>query len=110
MILQEPMTSLNPVLTIGHQIGETLRLHRAMSEDAARKRSLELLARVGIVEPEKRALAKRRMWPASTAIASSTAKSCNSFHRTCSICPAAICAANSVSRSPTPSIPGSVNC
>jgi microcin C transport system ATP-binding protein len=54
MIFQEPMTSLNPLHRVEKQIGETLRLHRAMSEDAARKRSLELLARVGIVEPEKR--------------------------------------------------------
>jgi microcin C transport system ATP-binding protein len=54
MIFQEPMTSLNPLHRVEKQIGETLRLHRAMSEDAARKRSLELLARVGLVDPEKR--------------------------------------------------------
>ena len=54
MIFQEPMTSLNPLHRVEKQIGETLRLHRGMAEDAARTRSLELLARVGIVEPEKR--------------------------------------------------------
>ena len=48
MIFQDPMTSLNPVLTIGTQIGEALQLHMGMSKDQARKRSVELLELVGI--------------------------------------------------------------
>jgi len=54
MIFQEPMTSLNPLHTIERQVGEVLKLHRGMSNDAARKRTLELLNQVGIREPEKR--------------------------------------------------------
>ncbi|WP_454692671.1 ABC transporter ATP-binding protein [Achromobacter aloeverae] len=54
MIFQEPMTSLNPVLTIGRQIGETLRLHQGMDRQAARARAVEMLARVGIPEPARR--------------------------------------------------------
>jgi peptide/nickel transport system ATP-binding protein len=55
MIFQEPMTSLNPVLTIGRQIGEALRVHEGLSARAARARVGELLALVGIAEPERRA-------------------------------------------------------
>jgi len=47
MIFQEPMTSLNPVFTIGNQIMEPLRLHRKMSKDQALKRTIELLELVG---------------------------------------------------------------
>ena len=54
MIFQEPMTSLNPVLTIGRQIGEVLRRHLGMSRGAARERTVELLDLVGIPAPEKR--------------------------------------------------------
>lgn len=54
MIFQEPMTSLNPLHTIEQQVGEVLELHRGMKGEAVRKRVLELLARVGIPEPEKR--------------------------------------------------------
>jgi len=54
MIFQEPMTSLNPLHTIEDQIGEILRLHRGMREQAARARTLELLHEVGIREPERR--------------------------------------------------------
>src|SRR5215469_8312441 len=54
MIFQEPMTSLNPVLTVGRQIGETLRLHQRLDRDAAEKRAVELLALVGIPEPARR--------------------------------------------------------
>jgi oligopeptide transport system ATP-binding protein len=48
MIFQDPMTSLNPVLTIGRQIGEALELHKGMDRSAARKRTIELLELVGI--------------------------------------------------------------
>ncbi|MFS2138119.1 ABC transporter ATP-binding protein [Duganella sp. Dugasp56] len=51
MIFQEPMSSLNPVFTIGAQIGEVLRLHMKMSEAQARRRTLELLDEVGIPDP-----------------------------------------------------------
>jgi oligopeptide transport system ATP-binding protein len=54
MIFQDPMTSLNPVLTIGEQMVETIRAHRATSRDEARKRAAELLAMVGIPQPEQR--------------------------------------------------------
>jgi len=54
MIFQDPMTSLNPVLTIGRQIGEALELHLNMKRDVARKRSAELLEMVGIAQAEER--------------------------------------------------------
>ena len=54
MIFQEPMTSLNPVFTVGFQIEEVLRLHRGMSGSQARKRAVEVLAEVGIPEPDRR--------------------------------------------------------
>jgi len=54
MIFQEPMTSLNPVLTIGRQITETLEAHREISKEEARRRALELLRLVGIPDPERR--------------------------------------------------------
>jgi len=54
MIFQEPMTSLNPVLTICRQITESLELHLGMSGNAARERAIELLRLVGVPEPEKR--------------------------------------------------------
>src|SRR5215831_12498761 len=54
MIFQEPMTSLNPVLTIGFQIMEPLLIHLAMTEVEARARAIELLKLVGIPDPERR--------------------------------------------------------
>ena len=54
MIFQEPMTSLNPVLTVGRQIGETLRLHEGLSAHAAAVRAVDMLALVGIPEPARR--------------------------------------------------------
>ena len=54
MIFQEPMTALNPLFTIGDQITETIQLHDGVSARDARKRAIDLLARTGINEPEKR--------------------------------------------------------
>jgi len=54
MIFQEPMTSLNPVFTIGEQIAEGILRHRAMSREAAKARALEMLRRVRIPSPERR--------------------------------------------------------
>jgi oligopeptide/dipeptide ABC transporter ATP-binding protein len=54
MIFQEPMTSLNPVLTIGRQITEGLEIHLGLAPDAARRRAAELLGMVGIPDPERR--------------------------------------------------------
>jgi len=54
MIFQEPMTSLNPVLTIGRQIGETVMLHEGLSKKAAEQRAIEMLTLVGIAEPKRR--------------------------------------------------------
>ena len=54
MIFQEPMTSLNPVYTIGEQIGEVLRLHRGTSRGDAEERAVEMLRRVRIPDPEQR--------------------------------------------------------
>ena len=55
MIFQEPMTSLNPVLTIGFQIAESMRRHLGLSRRAAEAEAVELLARVGIPSPRERA-------------------------------------------------------
>jgi oligopeptide/dipeptide ABC transporter ATP-binding protein len=54
MIFQEPMTSLNPVLTIGRQLTEGLEIHLGMDPAAARARAVELLALVGIPDPARR--------------------------------------------------------
>ncbi len=54
MIFQDPMTSLNPLYTIGNQLMEPLRQHQRMTRAAARARALEMLRLVGINEPEKR--------------------------------------------------------
>ena len=54
MVFQEPMTSLNPVLTIGRQLTETLELHQGMSGQQARTRAAELLQTVGIPDAERR--------------------------------------------------------
>jgi oligopeptide/dipeptide ABC transporter ATP-binding protein len=54
MVFQEPMTSLNPVLTIGRQITETLEQHQGADRAAAERRALELLEMVGIADPKRR--------------------------------------------------------
>ena len=54
MIFQEPMTALNPVHTVGHQVAEPLRLHRGLSAADARKEAIALLDRVGIPDAAKR--------------------------------------------------------
>ncbi len=59
MVLQDPMTSLNPLKTIGAQIEEALRLHQGLRGAAARQRTVELLNDVGITEPDRR----RRQYP-----------------------------------------------
>ncbi len=54
MIFQEPMTSLNPVFTIGYQIMEAIMLHQKVSKKEAKKKAIEMLRQVGIPEPEQR--------------------------------------------------------
>ena len=54
MIFQEPMTSLNPVFTIGDQVGEVFRIHRGMNRQEARLKAIEMLKLVRIPAPEKR--------------------------------------------------------
>jgi len=54
MIFQEPMTALNPLFSIGNQIGEVLELHLGLTRPQARERAIELLRRTGIPEPERR--------------------------------------------------------
>ena len=54
MIFQEPMTSLNPVYTIGDQISEAITLHQKIDDAEAKKRTIEMLHLVGIPEPERR--------------------------------------------------------
>ncbi len=54
MIFQEPMTSLNPVFTVGDQIGESLRLHAGLDAKHAREQAIDMLRQVGIPAPERR--------------------------------------------------------
>jgi len=54
MVFQEPMTSLNPVLTVERQLTETLQLHKGMSKGESRREGVDLLSRVGIPDPEQR--------------------------------------------------------
>ena len=54
MVFQDPMTSLNPVLSIGHQITESLRCHLSMNQEEANQRAVEMLESVGIPDPASR--------------------------------------------------------
>ena len=54
MIFQEPMTSLNPVFTVGNQIAEAITLHQRLDKSTARERAIEMLRLVGIPSPEQR--------------------------------------------------------
>ncbi|NLV91122.1 MAG: ABC transporter ATP-binding protein [Firmicutes bacterium] len=54
MIFQEPMTSLNPVYTVGEQIIEAIRLHQGLTEQESREKAIELLDKVGIPSPQQR--------------------------------------------------------
>jgi peptide/nickel transport system ATP-binding protein len=54
MIFQEPMSALDPVFTVGHQIAETLRVHTGVPKEEARAKTLDMLRRVGIALPERR--------------------------------------------------------
>jgi peptide/nickel transport system ATP-binding protein/oligopeptide transport system ATP-binding protein len=54
MIFQEPMTSLNPVFSVGDQVIETIRVHQGLGPKAARERAIEMLTKVGIPSPERR--------------------------------------------------------
>ena len=56
MIFQEPMTALNPLFSVGEQIAETIVAHEGVSPQQGRVRAVELLARTGIAQPEKRVL------------------------------------------------------
>jgi peptide/nickel transport system ATP-binding protein len=55
MVFQDPMSSINPVMTVGSQIDDILRRHMGLSGKAARRRTVELLSQVGIADPERRA-------------------------------------------------------
>ncbi len=55
MVMQNPMTSLNPLKKIGKQIQESIELNQGVHGEEARKRAIEIMGKVGIIEPERRA-------------------------------------------------------
>jgi len=55
MVFQEPMSALNPVFSVGDQVSEVFRIHRDMDREEARLKAVELLGRVGIPDPDRRA-------------------------------------------------------
>jgi ABC-type dipeptide/oligopeptide/nickel transport system ATPase component len=55
MIFQDPMTSLNPVFTVGNQIREAIRIHQNLSKGEAQQKTVQVLRDVGIANPERRA-------------------------------------------------------
>lgn len=67
MIFQDPMTSLNPVFTVGDQIDEVLRKHTNLSKEERRNRIIELFSLVGINQPEKRSASFLMSFPAGCA-------------------------------------------
>ena len=69
LVFQEPMTSLNPVFTVGRQIGEVLRHHLDLDRAAARDRTIELLELVGIPAPSGASTSTRTSSPAGCASA-----------------------------------------
>jgi peptide/nickel transport system ATP-binding protein len=69
MIFQDPLTSLNPLYKIGDQIVETIKTHTNLSDQAARKRAIDLLAEVGIPAPTSASTAIRTSSPAACASA-----------------------------------------
>ncbi|WNB86512.1 ATP-binding cassette domain-containing protein [Cellulomonas sp. ATA003] len=72
MVLQDALSSLNPVLTVGDQIGEVFRVHRGLSRRQARARAVELLDLVGIARPGSGSTTTRTSSPAACASASSS--------------------------------------
>ena len=66
-VFQEPMTSLNPVFTVGRQIGEVLQQHLGLSQSAARARAIELLDLVHIPAPRAGSTSTRTSSPAGCA-------------------------------------------
>lgn len=67
VVFQDPMTFLNPVLTVGRQIAEAVALHRGLKGDALRTRVVELLDMVGLPDPQSRYGAIRTSFPAASA-------------------------------------------
>ncbi len=55
MIFQQPQSSLNPVFRVGDQLSEVLQIHQDVGKDVGEKRAIELLAMVGVPDPESRA-------------------------------------------------------
>jgi peptide/nickel transport system ATP-binding protein len=69
MIFQDPMTSLNPTMTIGRQISESVRIHRGVGKKAAHERAVEVLSLVGMPSPQRARWTTRTSSPAACASA-----------------------------------------